>query len=302
MRCEEVRKLIADNLTGTLAPSVETQLQEHLATCPACHDEVADLKRIWVDLERSPAPRMEASIMRAAVIEAAAAPGLSFYRWRWDMRLVLKAAAIIVVLAGLATGASLLLSRRTETERADIKGAAAHIRGLAAAPVTLVEYGDYECPPCGSFEAIVRPLLEKYPQSLKFEFRHLPLTRMHPNALLAARVAEAAGQQDKFWMMHDRLMVSQRNWAKNPDAEAMFIELAKGLGLDMNRFLEALRSPETEKRILDEAAAAQASGIQGTPTLFINGRKIEQVQNNFEWFDHLIADELKDFEGRQLKH
>jgi protein-disulfide isomerase len=292
MRCEEVREIVADHLAGTLDKAIETELSEHLNKCTDCRRDLAEVQSIWAELESVPAPPMEMSKVRAAVLEAAGPMKYRFDLRRWEMRRVLKATAIILILAGLAAGASLWLSERTEKDSGSAL-AVGHVRGDATAPASLLEYGDYECPPCGSYEPVIGKLLEKYPDALKFEFRHFPLTRIHPNALLAARAAEAAGEQGQFWMMHDRLMSSRSEWAKNPEAEALFIDMAKSLGLDIDRFHQSLQSAETESRILKEAARAQADGIAAAPTFYLNGKKIDQVPSGFEGFDQLIMDELK---------
>jgi protein-disulfide isomerase len=291
MRCEEVRESVVDKLSGTLTADGESRLQEHLAQCSACRDEYADLGNIWADMEHIRVPQMERRDIRANVLAAAAAPGWNLFRWRLDMREVVKAAAVIVIVAGIAAGASLFLGSRTETR--PVLNAKAHIRGSETAPNTLVEYGDYECPPCYRYEEIVRRLLEKHPNTLKFEFRHFPLTGLHPHALPAAKAADAAGQQGKFWEMHDVLMTSREQWSRVSDVEPFFIDRAKQLGLDVNLFRESFRAPETEQRILKQRALAEASGIGATPTFLIDDRKIEPTPENFEGFDSLIVEELQ---------
>jgi protein-disulfide isomerase len=205
------------------------------------------------------------------------------------MKLALRAAAIIIVVAGLAAGASLWLSRHSTS----ISDAASHVRGRADAPITLLEYGDYECPPCASYQVVTQKLLAKYPDALKYEFRHLPLTSIHPNAVKAALAAEAAGEQNKFWTMHDLLLSSQGEWKGNPDAGPMFIELAKMLGLEIETFRASLNSHELESRIREQAAKAKNAGIEGVPTFFVNGRKLGQETITFEGIDEVIAQELR---------
>ena len=208
------------------------------------------------------------------------------------MREIVKAAAIVVILAGLATGASLIVGRHTGTTPVAVNGLA-HVRGADTAPITLVEYGDYECPPCFPYEQIVRRLLEKYPDSLKFEYRHFPLTGPHPHALAAAVAADAAGQQGKFWEMHDALMVSREQWSRTKDAETFFLEKAEQLGLDMKLFRESIHATESEQRILKQRAAAEASGIHATPSFLLNDTKIEPGPPGFEDLDKRIGEELQ---------
>jgi protein-disulfide isomerase len=291
MRCEEVREIVIDKLSGTLTAADESGFQEHLEQCSVCRDEYAHLGNIWADMEHIRVPQMERRDIRANVLAAAAAPGWNLFRWRLDMREVVKAAAVIVIVAGIAAGASLFLGSRTETR--PVLNAKAHIRGSETAPNTLVEYGDYECPPCYRYEEIVRRLLEKHPNTLKFEFRHFPLTGLHPHALPAAKAADAAGQQGKFWEMHDVLMNTREQWSRMSDAEPFFIDQAKLLGLDVNLFRESFRAPETEQRILKQRALAEASGIEATPTFLINDRKIQPVPASFDDFDGLIAGDLQ---------
>jgi protein-disulfide isomerase len=300
MRCEEVREIIADRLAGTLDKAIEAGVREHLQECPMCRSELEGIQSIWAEMASIPTPLMQASRVRSVVLEAAGPTQYQFVLRRWNMRSVLKATAIILILAGLAAGASLWLGKRPESrpESRPEKNSASvpvsgHMRGDAAAPATLLEYGDYECSPCGSFEPIIKKLLEKYPGALKLEFRHFPLTRLHPNALLAAKAAEAAADQGQFWMMHDRLMSSRSEWTKNPAAESLFIDMAKELGLDVESFRKAVGSPETEARILKGAAQAERDGITAAPTFYLNGKKIEQASIDFDAFDKLIIDELK---------
>jgi protein-disulfide isomerase len=291
MRCEEVREIVVDKLSGALTAAEESQLQEHLAQCAACRDEWAELGSIWADMEHVRVPQMERFDIRMRVLAAAAAPGWNLFKWRLDMREIVKAAAIIVIVAGLAAGASLYLGIHTETRPAP--NTLAHVRGSESASITLVEYGDYECPTCINYQRIVRRLLEKYPDTLKFEFRHFPLIGLHPHALPAAKAADAAGQQGKFWEMHDVLMSTREQWSRMSDVEPFFINQAKQLGLDVNLFRESFHAPETEQRILKQRALAEASGVEATPTFLINDRKIEAVPVNFDEFDNLIVTEFQ---------
>ncbi len=141
-----------------------------------------------------------------------------------------------------------------------------HIRGDDNAPVTLVEYGDFECPFCGQAEPVVRELVSEFGHDLRYVFRHLPLSDVHPHAELAAEAAEAASKQGAFWEMHDLLFEHQD--ALEPKN---LISYAEQLGLDVDRFTEELRRHEYAGRIASDVDDADLSGVSGTPTFFVNG-------------------------------
>jgi protein-disulfide isomerase len=143
-----------------------------------------------------------------------------------------------------------------------------HIRGSADAPVTLVEYGDFECPYCGQAEPIVRELLADFGAELRYVWRHLPLSDVHPRAQLAAEAAEAAAEQGAFWEMHD-LLLAHQDALRPPD----LMRYAEQLGLDTQRFDDDLRGHAHTARIYDDVDGADLSGVSGTPTFFINGRR-----------------------------
>jgi Na+/H+ antiporter NhaA len=141
-----------------------------------------------------------------------------------------------------------------------------HIRGSDDAPVTLVEYGDFECPNCGRAEPVVRQLLNEFGGDLRYVFRHLPLSDVHPRAQMAAEAAEAADDQGAFWEMHDVLFEHQD--ALEPKN---LVAYAEQLGLDVDRFTEQLRRHEYAGRIASDVDDADLSGVSGTPTFFVNG-------------------------------
>ena len=143
-----------------------------------------------------------------------------------------------------------------------------HVRGPMNAPVTLVEYGDFECPYCGRAEPVVRELVQAFGNDLRFVFRHLPLVDVHEHARLAAEAAEAAGEQGKFWEMHD-LLFAHQDALIYPD----LMRYAAELDLDIDRFGDDLRSRRHAARIHRDVQSADASGAVGTPTMFVNGRR-----------------------------
>jgi Na+/H+ antiporter NhaA len=142
-----------------------------------------------------------------------------------------------------------------------------HIRGPIEAPVTVVEYGDFECPYCGQAEPVVRELLRDF-VDVRYVWRHLPLNDVHPRAQLAAEAAEAAADQGAFWEMHD-LMLGHQD-ALRPDDLTNY---AEQLGLDVERFSNDLREHVGASRVADDVDSADLSGVSGTPTFFINGRR-----------------------------
>ena len=151
---------------------------------------------------------------------------------------------------------------------ADVDPEVDHIRGPLDAPVTLVEYGDFECPYCGRAEPVVRELVRRFGGDLRFVFRHLPLVDVHEHAATAAEAAEAAAAQGRFWDMHDVLM---------PEGVSLIypdlVRYAGELGLDVERFADDVRSRRHALRIHRDVASADASGAAGTPAFFINGRR-----------------------------
>jgi protein-disulfide isomerase len=143
-----------------------------------------------------------------------------------------------------------------------------HFQGPANAPLTLVEFGDYQCPYCGAAYPVVKRLQERFGKKLRFIFRNFPLTQAHPYALVAAEAAEAAALQGKFWEMHDLLFERQR--ILEPDILPMW---AKEVGLDLGQFGAALKQEGIAKRIKEDRASGIHSGVNGTPTFFINGSR-----------------------------
>jgi protein-disulfide isomerase len=142
-----------------------------------------------------------------------------------------------------------------------------HIRGPLEAPVTLVEYGDFECPHCGQAEAVIRELLRDF-GDLRYVWRHLPLNDVHGHAQLAAEASEAAADQGQFWAMYDTLL-------RHQDALTLreVIGYARELRLDVDRFRDYLRKGKGAGRVAEDVDSADASNVSGTPTFFINGRR-----------------------------
>jgi protein-disulfide isomerase len=145
-----------------------------------------------------------------------------------------------------------------------------HAQGPADARVTLVEYGDFECPDCGRAYPVVKAVQKALGPNLRFVFRHFPLPASHPHALAAAEAAEAAGAQGRFWEMHDRLYEHQTA-LEDDDLRRH----ARKVGLDLDRFEQEMRLHPYEGRVRQDLASGAASHVQGTPTLFINGTRYD---------------------------
>jgi protein-disulfide isomerase len=141
-----------------------------------------------------------------------------------------------------------------------------HIQGSADAPVTLVEYGDFECPYCAAAYLIVKKVQEALGEDLRFVFRHFPLTQIHPHAEGAAEASEAAGAQGQFWEMHDVLYENQR--ALDPMHLPGY---AEEVGLDTQRFVRELEARTYQPRVREDFMSGVRSGVNGTPAFFING-------------------------------
>jgi len=216
---------------------------------------------------------------------------------------IIFAAVCVAVLGGLV-----VLSNK---DRIDVSGADAskiqtankssgdiadHVFGKADSKVVLIEYGDFQCPGCGSAHPKVKAVVEKYKNQVAFVFRNFPLVSIHPNARAAAAAAEAAGLQGKYWEMHDKLYESQQSWntANATDRVAIFAGYAADLGLDANVFKTDIASNQVNQKISYDQAIGKKVDITGTPTFFLNGKTIDQeTWVDQQKLDDAFAAELK---------
>jgi protein-disulfide isomerase len=159
-------------------------------------------------------------------------------------------------------------------------------KGPSNAPVLLAEFSDFQCPFCSKVPGLVDEVLKAYPKEVKFVYKQYPLTQIHPNAMNAARAALAAHKQGKFWEMHDKLFANQS--ALQPDK---LKEYAGQIGLNIPRFEKDMASSEVQKQIDEESRVADQSGVTGTPTLFVNGRRVQN--RSLESLKSMIEDSLK---------
>lgn len=207
------------------------------------------------------------------------------------MKRYLPFALILLVAAGACTAgvlifrhqkATLVATERLQTEQASSGKPGAkppHIRGDSKAPVTIEEFGDFQCPPCGNLSPILGKIEHEFGARLRVVFRQYPLS-VHPHATLAARAAEAAGLQGRFWEMHDALYRTQNAWSTATDARSAFLEYAGTLGLDRARFEKDLESDQVIARVEADQARANSLGVSRTPTLFLNNNLLPQMSVN----------------------
>ncbi len=160
------------------------------------------------------------------------------------------------------------------------------LRGNKDAKTILVEYGDFQCPACGAFYPLVKQLEGEYKDKLLFVFRHFPLKQIHANADLAARAAQAAGQQGKFWEMHDMIFENQNVWSNQSKAQDIFVSYAQKIGLEIEHFKKDLDSQEVKTAIDVDYKSGLQSGVDATPTFFLNGKKVKPA--SYEDFKNLL--------------
>lgn len=157
----------------------------------------------------------------------------------------------------------------------DLEGGG-HTWGAPNPAVTLVEYGDYECPHCMEYYHILSEVMRRMPSELALEFHHYPIP-VGPNSITAAMAAEAAGEQGHYQEMHDRLFETQREWTGRPNGVEIFTNMAGQMGLDTAKFQEDMQSPEIASRIAADRTRGSMLGVEGTPTFFVNGRQLAYV-------------------------
>lgn len=162
-------------------------------------------------------------------------------------------------------------------------------RGNPEAKIVLIEYSDFQCPACAYYFPLIKQLLEQKSEKILFVYRHFPLSQIHPNALLAAYAAEAAGNQGRFWEMSEKLFLNQEQWAESKQAKQLFLNYAGELGLDQNRFLTDLASEKVKDKVFRDLQSAFLLRLKGTPTFFLNGKELRGLRN-FEELRQILTE------------
>lgn len=191
-------------------------------------------------------------------------------------------AVIVIILIGL-----FVINNKSTGAPSSSNAPSEHIEGQGSSGVTLVEYGDYECPYCGEYFPTVKQVQSEYNSQITFQFRNFPLVSIHQNAFAGARAAEAASLMGKFWQMHDLLYEAQNQWASSSDPTVYFNQFAQELGLNVATFKQDYSSDAVNNVINADMAAGNKLGVDATPTFYLDGKQI-QVANQVSSFETLI--------------
>ncbi len=206
---------------------------------------------------------------------------------------IIKWAAFVAVL-GLIVWGLVAASQKADKESASLPKADQIVsgdwtRGNASSSVTLIEYSDFECPACAAFYPLVEEVNEKLGNKINFAYRHFPLTQ-HPNAIPAAKAAEAAGLQGKFWEMYTEIFMNQSEWAGTTTAHVVFNKYAVKIGLDIEKYNADYNLPEIKEKIDKSIMGGIKAGVNSTPSFFLNGKKI--TPQSYEQFEKLIDEAI----------
>lgn len=191
---------------------------------------------------------------------------------RWFPFIIVAAVGLAIIAAGAIlyrTYRQKVITLTKEQQEAS-RRETVHVRGYAKAPVTIEEFGDFQCPPCGKLSEPLNQLERAHPKKVRLVFREFPLIT-HNHAKAAAYAAEAAGLQGKFWEMHDLLYREQETWAKAAEVESIFNSYGRLLGLDLNRFQKDSKGEIVKARIAADQQRAAELGVTITPSIFLNG-------------------------------
>jgi protein-disulfide isomerase len=190
---------------------------------------------------------------------------------------------VVAVVALITFGSGFMLYRAKRlaapTAPKDSAATGVHVRGTSDAPVTIEEFGDFECPPCGIMAGTLKKAEADYGSRLRLIFHHFPLA-VHAHAREAALAAEAADMQHRFWEMHDVLYKEQAVWAKAPEVSALFSSYAGLIGLNLDRFKKDLQNPEVIARVDADQKIGASRGVTSTPTLFLNNVAVPPTSLN----------------------
>ena len=205
---------------------------------------------------------------------------------------------VVAIIIAVVVGAVVLTggdsSKKEEVKKIDIAAVTDkdHVKGAKNPKITIVEYGDFQCPFCGVVHPTVEQVLPEYKDDVRFVFRHFPITNIHPNTLVMHRAAEAAGNQGKFFELYDMIYENQREWSESKGPVGLVTGYAKKLGLDMDKFTKDLNSSEVADRVRDVKNEGAKAGVESTPAFFIDGKPVDAPQS---------ADQFRETINKALK-
>jgi len=168
-----------------------------------------------------------------------------------------------------------------------------HQKGAATSSVTIEEFGDLQCPPCKKLHEDLKNVTAIQEGKVRFIFSHYPLPQLHPYAVAAAHATEAAALQNRFWEMQDYLYRNQEAWSRGGDVQGIFASYANTLGLDVERFLRDINSPQVAERVRADTRRGNAMGVTSTPTVFINNREVSAEDTTAARLNVLIAEAMR---------
>jgi protein-disulfide isomerase len=222
--------------------------------------------------------------------------------------------AFLIVIALILGGVFFIGNTKKAAAPASSKGILTeHVTGKGTTGVKLIEYGDFQCPACGSFYPALKQVTDTYGDQISFQFRNFPLYSIHPNAIAGARAAEAADMQGKYWQMHDKLydenytqLVAQNQnksystWIDASDPVPLFNDYATSLGLNLTKFKQDYKSTAANDRIQADLAEGNKLGVDSTPTFYLDGKKISNPDPTLAAFTKVLNAEIVKKGGKPL--
>ena len=209
---------------------------------------------------------------------------------------------LLIIILGLAVALAIALGLsnkliNTTPSPIDLsKGNGPHTKSIAKgsqdAALKLSEFGDYQCPACKRYQEILNKLFQLYPNEVQLEFHHFLLMSIHPAALAAAKAAESAREQGRFWEMHELLFKNQKTWAQTENPETLFLIFAAQLGLDQNEFMRSMRSTTIQAHIMSDVKRARELEIASVPSFFVEGVPID-LPDDLEGFQILVEEAIR---------
>lgn len=213
------------------------------------------------------------------------------YRYNGDKLNMKQIIIAVVVVVGIIVGAMVLGGK---DDISTVGAVSNNWYGQENGVVTVTEYADFQCPACGQFQPLVKEVKEQFKDKVRFEYKHFPLVQIHPNATTAHRAAQAAANQGKFWEMHDLLFEQQQAWSDSTNPTTIFEGYAQQIGLDVEKYKLDAVSSAVLSVINADIDAGKNLNVTGTPTFFIDGKKIEDSStiSTVEGFSKVIQDAI----------